>query len=94
MALKVSESWSRPVEDGLELLSYQDTDFVVHIGASLYRNHLGLDFRYSQGLVSQLIVEPINFPSALKADDPLSDVAEAEDDAKLSSWQLAAVWIF
>jgi hypothetical protein len=94
MGLKVHEGWTRPVEDGQELLSYEDTDFQVHLGASLQFNHVGLDFRYCAGLVSQLVVEPINFPSLLKADDPLPDVDDAEDGAKISSWQAAATWSF
>lgn len=94
IALKVHEGWSRPVEDGLDRLTYEDTDFLVHLGTSLQVDHLSLDFRYSQGMVSQLIVEPINFPSLLKADDPLSGVDAAEDGAKISSWQLSVLWNF
>ena len=94
LALKVNEAWSRPLDDGEDILSYEDIDTVAHVGASLQRNSLGVDFRYSFGLVSQLIVQQKSFPKITKAEYPLEGIAEPEDGAKLTNWRLGLTWIF
>ena len=57
LALKVSESWTRPVEDGQEQLGYEDTDFTLHAGVSAGVGPVEIDFRYSVGVNASLIVD-------------------------------------
>lgn len=87
MALKVSESWTRPVEDGLEIVGYEDTDFLLHAGAALDWRGWSLDVRWEQGLTAQLLIDEGIDPLA-KADDPLADVDDPEEGAKITSWRV------
>lgn len=93
MALKVSESWTRPVEDGLEIVGYEDTDFLLHAGAALDWRGWRLDLRWEQGLTSQLLIDERIDPLA-KAEDPLADVEDPEDGAKITSWRVGIARTF
>lgn len=93
MGLKLSESWTRPVEDGLDIIGYEETDFLLHAGASLAWRRWLLDLRWEQGLVSQLLIDEGVDPLE-KAEDPLADVDDPEEGKKITCWRVGLGWSF
>lgn len=95
LALKMGETWTRPVEDGQDPYAYEDIDVVAHLGVSAGVARAVLDFRYSWGLAGQLIVQPTTGDTAAKAADYLpAGTLEPEDGARLSHFQLTATVAF
>ena len=93
MGLKVGESWTRPVEDGLEIIGFEDIDFSIHVGAMLTWRRWSLDLRWEQGLTSQLLIDE-GFDPLAKAEDPLEGVDPAEGGAKIRCWRAGLVRAF
>jgi len=86
VSVKLGESWDR-LEGGVATdYSYEDVDFLVHLGATLrYREFFFLDVRWSQGLMEQVVVRD---GSAAKAQDPLTGARLPEDGDTVSSFQI------
>ncbi len=93
MALKLSESWTRPVEDGQEVLFYDDYDLSLQFGVTFSLARVGLDLRWSHGVINQLNEIETEFPSE-KSVDPLPGVDAAEDGAKISHWSAGVFYRF
>jgi hypothetical protein len=93
VALKLAEQWSDfPGEPSSEW-GYEDLDFAAHLGLTGEVGPVRLDVRFSQGLTGQLVADP-TAGAPVKAEDPLPDVDEPTEGARLSHWQATVVYVF
>jgi len=91
--LKVHESWSDfPGQANLEW-GYKNTDIDLHLGASVGVGPVTVDFRFSQGLVGQLLKDN-TYPVAAKAEEPPEGPFIPEEGSKISHFQLGAAFAF
>lgn len=85
-AMKLSENWTQPAGATDGGYSYEDTDFVAHLGVTVRLTRFFLDARYSFGLSDQLIDG--TSPQVKAAPVGEEAVDSAEDGARISAFQV------
>jgi hypothetical protein len=86
LALKLGESWTEPAGDTSGELTYEDTDFLGHLGLSVRFTRIFVDARYSFGFNEQLIDTT---PEVVKAAPDLEEgLGQSENGAKISGFQI------
>ncbi len=93
--LKLSEQWTHPAGEADRQYSFENLDLDLQLGLSLRRDNFSLDFRYSLGLLDQLLVEgaPPTGKSS-QAEDPLGGEALPAAGEKVSSWRVGLGYRF
>lgn len=86
LAMKLSEEWTQPAGDTEGDYSYEDTDFLGHVGLTLGLARFHVDARYSFGFNEQLIDGTSPVAKAAPAAEEGVDAAEA--GAKVSGFQV------
>lgn len=93
-ALKVEESWSDfPGQAHLEW-GYKSSDFCGFLGLSLGVGPVSVDFRFTQGLTEQLLVDATSVAGSDKAEEGPEGSYIPEEGAKISHYQLGAGFSF
>lgn len=86
LALKISENWTEPAGETSGELTYEDTDFLGHVGLSVRFTRVFVDARYSFGFQEQLIDTT---PEVVKAAPDLEEgLGQSENGAKISGFQI------
>lgn len=92
--LKVKESWSEFPGQPDQEWAYKNTDIAVHVGASLQVGPVLADFRFTQGVVGQLLREDNEVVLGGKSTVGPEGAHEPQIGAKISHVQLGLGFSF
>jgi hypothetical protein len=89
IAVKIGESWDKPVGSTNRVYSYEDIDFMGHAGLTVGLGRLLVDLRGSWGFLEQVIDRDYdNAGGWEKADDPLAGVTVPQAGDRSSALQV------